>query len=185
MTERLQLKCPVEITISDRQEEELSKLGFIPLVHCKGTSYAAFFSMQSCHRSKNGNKDAMNTDACLSTNLPYVLAVSRFVHYLKAIMRDKIGSFRNKKDCEEDYLNRWVASYVLLDDNGSLQAQAENPLREARIEVNEVPGRVGIYRAEIFLRPRFQVDERTVAYHITAELSKEGREVQTEGGHGF
>ena len=179
-----ELKCPVEITISDRQEEELSKLGFIPLVHCKGTSYAAFFSMQSCHRSKNGNKDAMNTDACLSTNLPYVLAVSRFVHYLKAIMRDKIGSFRNKKDCE-DYLNRWVASYVLLDDNGSLQAQAENPLREARIEVNEVPGRVGIYRAEIFLRPRFQVDERTVAYHITAELSKEGREVQTEGGHGF
>lgn len=180
----VELKCPTEIPISDRQEEELSKLGFIPLVHCKGTDYAAFFSMQSCHRSKALPNNVANTDGRLSTQLPYVLAVSRFVHYLKAITRDKIGSFRTRKDCE-DYLTNWIANYILLDDCGSLRAQAQNPLREARIEVSEIPGRTGIYKAEIFLKPHFQLDERSVSNYIVTELLTVGQERSGGGKYGL
>ena len=101
------LKCPTEIAITDRREKELSDLGLIPLVHCKGTDYAAFFAAQSCQKAKKYDTDAANANARLSTQLQYMMAMSRFAHYLKSIMRDKIGSFMTRKDCE-DFLNRWI-----------------------------------------------------------------------------
>ena len=93
------LKCPTEIAITDRREKELSDLGFIPLVHCKGTDYAAFFGAQSSQKAKKYDTDAANANARLSTQLQYILATSRFAHYLKAIMRDKIGSFMTRQNC--------------------------------------------------------------------------------------
>ena len=90
------LKCPTEAPITDRREKELADLGFIPLVHCKGTDYAAFFRVQSAQKAKMYDKDAANANARLSTQLPYILAISRFAHYLKAMMRDKIGSFMSR-----------------------------------------------------------------------------------------
>ncbi len=101
------LKCPTEIAITDRREKELADLGFIPLVHCKGTDYAAFFSTQSANKPKMYDTDAANANARLSSQLQYILAVSRFAHYLKSMMRDKIGSFMTRKNCE-DFLNRWI-----------------------------------------------------------------------------
>ena len=92
------LKCPTEIAITDRREKELADLGFIPLVHCKGTDYAAFFSVQSCQKPKMYDNEAANANARLSAQLPYILAVSRFAHYLKAMMRDKIGSFMSRSE---------------------------------------------------------------------------------------
>ena len=89
--------------ITDRREKELADLGFVPLVHCKGTDYAAFFSVQSGQKPKLYDKDAANANARLRAQLPYILAVSRFAHYLKAMMRDKIGSFMSRTDCE-----RWL-----------------------------------------------------------------------------
>ena len=94
------MKCPTEVPITDRREKELADLGFIPLVHCKGTDYAAFFSVQSAQKPKVYDKDAANANARLSAQLPYILACSRFAHYLKAMMRDKIGSFMSRSDCE-------------------------------------------------------------------------------------
>ena len=94
------LKCPTEAPITDRREKELADLGFVPLVHCKGTDYAAFFSVQSAQKAKMYDKEAANANARLSTQLPYILAVSRFAHYLKAMMRDKIGSFMSRVECE-------------------------------------------------------------------------------------
>ena len=91
------LKCPTEIAITDRREKELADLGFIPLVHCKGTDYAAFFGTQSCQKAKKYDTDAANANARLSTQLQYIMATSRFAHYLKAIMRDKIGSFMTRE----------------------------------------------------------------------------------------
>jgi type VI secretion system protein ImpC len=163
------LKCPTEIAITDRREKELSDLGLIPLVHCKGTDYAAFFGAQSCQKARRYDTDAANANARLSTQLQYIMATSRFAHYLKAIMRDKIGSFMTRQNCE-NYLNRWITNYVLLDDNASQEAKASNPLREARVDVSEVRGKPGAYRAVAFLKPHFQLDELTLSLRLVAEL---------------
>lgn len=163
------LKCPTEIAITDRREKELADLGFIPLVHCKGTDYAAFFSTQTANRPKVYDTDAANANARLSSQLQYILAVSRFAHYLKSMMRDKVGSFMSRKNAE-DFLNRWISNYVLLDDEAGQEAKARFPLRDARIEVSEIPGKPGAYRAVAFLKPHYQLDELTVSLRLVANL---------------
>lgn len=165
----LALKCPTEVPITDRREKELADLGFVPLVHCKGTDYAAFFSVQSCQKAKTYDTDSANANARLSTQLPYIMAVSRFAHYLKVMMRDKIGSFMSRSEAEI-FLNRWITKYVTPDDSASPATKASRPLREARIDVSEVPGKPGVYRAVAFLRPHFQLDELTVSLRLVAEL---------------
>ncbi len=163
------LKCPTEVAITDRREKELADNGFIPLVHCKGTDYAAFFSVQSTQKPKLYNKDAANANARLSTQLPYILAVSRFAHYLKVMMRDKIGSFMSRSQAER-FLNDWIRTYTVGDDDASASIKAKNPLREARVEVVDVPGKPGAYRAVAFLRPHYQLDELSVSLRLVAEL---------------
>ncbi len=168
------LKCPTEIAITDRREKELADLGLVPLVHCKGTDYAAFFSTQSTQKSKEYNTDAANANARLSSQLQYIFAVSRIAHYLKSMMRDKIGSFASKSSVEL-FLYIWISQYVLLDDNASQEAKASYPLREARIEVVEVPGKPGSYKSVAFLRPHYQLDELSVSLRLVAELPKSAR----------
>lgn len=163
------MKCPTESPITDRREKELADLGFIPLVHCKNTDYAAFFSVQSAQKPKIYDDDKANANARLSTQLPYIMAVSRFAHYLKAMMRDKIGSFMSKSEAEM-FLNRWITQYVTPDDNAGPIAKSKCPLREAKIEVVDVPGKPGAYRAVAFLRPHFQLDELSVSLRLVAEL---------------
>ncbi len=168
------LKCPTEIAITDRREKELSDLGFMPLVHCKNTDYAAFFGAQSCQKAKKYDSEAANANARLSTMLPHIFAVSRFAHYLKAMMRDKIGSFMSRRDCEL-FLNQWINNYCTPDDTASQETKAKYPLREARIEVAEIPGKPGAYRAVAFLRPHFQLDELQVSLRLVADLPKSAR----------
>jgi type VI secretion system protein ImpC len=163
------LKCPTEIAITDRREKELADLGLIPLVHCKGTDYAAYFSVQTAQKPKLYDTDSANANARLSAQLPYIMAVSRFAHYLKAMMRDKIGSFMSRADAEI-FLNRWITRYVIPDDTASPQMKARCPLREARVDVSEVPGKPGVYRAVAFLRPHFQLEELTVSLRLVADL---------------
>jgi type VI secretion system protein ImpC len=163
------LKCPTELAVTDRREKELSDLGFISLVHCKNTAYAAFFGAQSAQKAKKYANEAANANAVLSSQLQYIFAVSRIAHYMKAMMRDKIGSFASAASVE-DFLNRWLAQYVLLDDNASQEQKAQFPLREASVQVSEVPGRPGVYRAVSFLRPHFQLDELSVSLRLVAEL---------------
>ena len=163
------LKCPTEIAITDRREKELNDLGLITLVHCKGTDYAAFFGGQSTNKPKVYDTPQANANALVSSQLPYILAASRFAHYLKAIMRDKIGSF-NTKDNVSTFLNRWISQYVLSDDNAIQAMKARFPLREARVDVYDVPGKPGSYRATVFLRPHFQLEELTASIRLVAEL---------------
>ncbi len=165
----LAMKCPCEVQITDRREKEMADQGFIPLVHSKNNDFAAFFSMQSCQKAKIYDKDAANANARLSTQLPYIFAVSRFAHYLKAMMRDKLGSFMSRSDCER-FLNQWIQHYVTPDDTASQSVKASHPLREARIDVAEVPGKPGVYRATAFLRPHFQLDELSVGLRLVADL---------------
>ena len=162
------LKRPTEVAITDRTEKLLSDLGFISLVHCKNTDYAVLRRPVGA-KGQDHNTDSANANARLSTQLPYIFAVSRIAHYMKSIMRDKIGSFASRQNVQ-DFLNTWLAQYVLLDDSASQEAKAKYPLREARVDVVEVPGKPGVYRAAAFLRPHFQLDELTISLRLVAEL---------------
>jgi type VI secretion system protein ImpC len=163
------LKCPTEIAITDRREKELADQGLVPLVHCKGTDKAAFFSIQSCNKPKVYDNDAATANARISAQLPYMMATCRFAHYLKSMMRDKIGSFMSRDDCWR-FLNRWISQYVTQDDNADQATKAQFPLREARVDVEEIKGKPGCYRAITYLRPHFQLDELAVSLRLVADL---------------
>lgn len=163
------LKCPTEIAITDRREKELTDLGFIAICHSKGTDFAAFFGGQTTQKPKVYNTDAANANAALSAKLPYMLAASRFAHYIKSIMRDKVGSFLTKDNVSK-YLNNWITNYVLLNDDASQDMKAKLPLREARVDVFDVPGKPGYYKATIFLRPHFQLEGLTASIRLVATL---------------
>jgi type VI secretion system protein ImpC len=163
------MKCPTETPITDRREKELADLGFVPLVHCKGTPNAAFFSVQSAQKPKVYDKDAATANARISAQLPYIFAVSRFAHYLKSMMRDKIGGFMSRVECER-FLNNWINNYTIANDDAGFELKAKHPLKEARVEVAEIPGKPGAYRAVAFLRPHFQLDELGVSLRLVADL---------------
>lgn len=163
------LKCPTEVTITDRREKELNDLGFIGIVNAKGSNYAAFFGSQTVNKPALYNKDAANANAALSSRLPYILAASRFAHYLKVIMRDKVGSFQTRGEVEA-YLNNWIADYVLLNEGAPQATKARFPLGEARVDVTEVAGKPGAYQATVFLKPHFQMEELTASIRLVAAL---------------
>jgi type VI secretion system protein ImpC len=163
------LQCPTEIAITDRREKELSDLGFIALCHKKNEDMAVFFGGQTAAKPRKYNKDLANANARISALLPYVLSASRFAHYVKVMMRDKVGSFMTRENVER-YLNNWIADYVLVNDNAPQELKAQYPLREARVDVSSVPGKVGVYRATIYLKPHFQLEELTTSIRLVAEL---------------
>jgi type VI secretion system protein ImpC len=163
------MKCPTEAQITDRREKELADQGFVPLVHQKGTPNACFFSVQSAQKPKIYSTDAATANARISAQIPYIFAVSRFAHYLKVMMRDKIGGYMSRSDCDA-FLNKWISNYVVSNDGASVEVKAKRPLREARVDVTEIPGKPGAYRAVAFLRPHFQLDELSVSMRLVADL---------------
>lgn len=165
----INLLCPTQVAITDRREKELNDLGFISLCHCKGSNKAAFFGGQTANLPKKYLSDAANSNATISAILPYVLAASRFAHYVKVIMREKVGSFLTRANVES-YLNDWISQYVLLDDDATQDVKASYPLRAATIQVTEVPGKPGAYNATMFLKPHFQLEELTTSIRLVAEL---------------
>lgn len=163
------IKCPTETAITDRRENELSELGLIALCYKKNSNQAAFFGGSSLNKPTLYNLASANANARLSAQLPYILAASRFAHYIKVMMRDKVGSFTSR-DSIANYLNNWIADYVLLNDTAGQDTKARLPLREARVDVTEIPGKPGAYRAVAFLKPHFQLNELTVSMRLVAEL---------------
>lgn len=161
--------CPTEVSITDRREKELNDLGFIALCNCKGTGQAAFFGGQTTNLPRQYISDEANANAKLSAMLPYILAASRFAHYIKVIMRKKIGAFLTRGNIEA-YLNTWISQYVLLDDNASQEVKASYPLRAAQITVTDVPGSPGSYKATVFIKPHFQLEELTTSIRLVADL---------------
>lgn len=162
-------KSGIEVLIKDRREKELADLGFIALVHCKGTECGAFFSAQTCSKPRLYDRDAANANSRLSCQLPYILVTSRFGHYIRAIVRDCPERWLTRADWERR-LNRWIVQYVTQDDSASAAIKAQFPLREARIDVTEIPGRPGVHRAVAFLRPHFQLDELSASLRLIANL---------------
>jgi type VI secretion system protein ImpC len=163
------MKCPTETAITDRREMELSDLGFVSLIHHKGATFAAFFGGQTTQKPRTWNTASANANARLSARLPYVLTASRIAHYLKVIMRDKVGSFVTKENVQT-FLNTWIGDYVLGKDDAGQSLKARYPLREARVDVFDTPGKPGVYTATVFLRPHFQLEELTASIRLVAEL---------------
>lgn len=165
----LDLKCPTEVGITDRRDAELGKLGFMPLCHYKNTDYAVFFGGQTAHKPEKYDRPEATSNAAISARLPYMMATSRFAHYLKVIGRDKIGSFMEAPDCEA-WLNRWISNYVNANDDAGPDMKARFPLREARVKVQEVPGRPGSYNAVAWMRPWLQMEELTTSLRMVARI---------------
>lgn len=164
------MKCPTEIAISDRREAELAKAGFIPLVHRKNTDNAAFIGAQSLQKPQEYMDPDATANANLSARLPYLFASSRFAHYLKCIVRDKIGSFKEREDMQR-WLNEWIMNYVDADPaNSSQETKARRPLAAAEVVVDDVEGNPGYYSAKFFLRPHFQLEGLTVSLRLVAKL---------------
>lgn len=164
------IRSTMEVMVSDRREKELADRGFIALVQFKGTDMAAFFSVPSCARHRLYDSDAATANSRLSCLLQYVLTASRFMHYVKAIASDRRGLDETRGELER-YLNNWITSYVLSDDQASPAIKARHPLREARIDVAELPDRPGAYRAIAFLRPHFQLDELNFSIRLVTGLT--------------
>ena len=166
-------KCPTEIAITGRRENELSKQGFIPLCHYKDTDFSVFFGAQTCQKPKKYDQAEATDNAAISARLPYIMAASRIAHYLKCIAVDKIGSFMEREDCE-DWLNTWIKQYVNARSDADAEMKAKFPLAEAEIRVTDVPGQPGVYNATALLRPWLQLEELHTAVSMVAKIPARG-----------
>ncbi|MBX3316229.1 MAG: type VI secretion system contractile sheath large subunit [Phycisphaeraceae bacterium] len=163
------MKCPTEIAITDRREAELAKNGMMPLSHWKNTDYAVFIGAQSLHKPAQYDDPDASANAQLGARLPYLFSTCRFAHYLKCIVRDKIGSFKERGDMER-WLNNWIMQYVTADPNASEETKARYPLAAAEVKVEEVPGNPGYYTSKFFLRPHYQLEGLTVSLRLVSKL---------------
>jgi len=164
------MKCPTEIAISDRREAELAKNGFMPLLHRKNSDFAAFIGAQSLQKPDEYDDPDATANANLAARLPYLFACCRFAHYLKCIVRDKVGSFKERADMQR-WLNKWIMNYVDGDPaNSSEETKARKPLAAAEVVVEEVEGNPGYYTSKFFLRPHYQLEGLTVSLRLVAKL---------------
>ena len=164
------MKCPTEIAISDRREAELAKNGFMPLVHKKNSDFAAFIGAQSLQKPQEYEDPDAAANANLAARMPYLFATCRFAHYLKCIVRDKIGSFKERADMER-WLQNWILNYVDGDpEHSSEQTKAQKPLAAAEVIVEEVEGNPGYYTSKFFLRPHYQLEGLTVSLRLVSKL---------------
>src|SRR5436305_2026460 len=164
------MKCPTEIAIEDRREAALAKNGFMPLVHRKNSDFAAFIGAQSLHKPAEYDDPDATANANLAARLPYLFACSRFAHYLKCIVRDKIGSFKERDDMQR-WLNKWIMNYVDGDPaNSSEDTKSKKPLAAAEVTVEEIPGNPSYYSSKMFLRPHSQLEGLTVSLRLVSKL---------------
>lgn len=167
------MKCPTEIAISDRREAELSKNGFLSMIHRKNSDFAAFISGQSLQKPQEYDDADATANAALAARLPYLFACNRFAHYLKCIVRDKVGSFRSRESMQ-DWLNEWILKYVDGDPlNSSEDTKARRPLAAAQVEVEEIEGQPGYYQSKFYLKPHYQLEGLTVSLRLVSKLPSE------------
>ncbi len=166
------MKCPTEIAITDRREAELAKSGLIPLSHWKNTDYAVFVGAQSLNKPQEYDDPDATANANLAARLPYLFATCRFAHYLKCIVRDKIGSFKSRENMQ-DWLNKWIRQFVTEDPSASQEAKSRYPLADASVVVEDVAGNPGYYTSKFYLRPHYQLEGLTVSLRLVSKLPSE------------
>jgi len=163
------MKCPTEIAISDRREAELAKNGLMPLIHRKNSDMAAFIGAQSLHQPAEYDDPDATANANLGARLPYLFATCRFAHYLKCMVRDKIGSFMEVDDMQR-WLQKWIDNYVDYSENSPEEEKAKRPLAAAEVVVEEVEGNPGYYTSKFFLRPHYQLEGLSVSLRLVSKL---------------
>ncbi len=164
------MKCPVEVSIGDRREAELAANGFMPLLHRKNTSNATFIGAQSLQKPAEYDDPDATANANLSARLPYLFATCRFAHYLKCMVRDKVGSFSSQADMQK-YLQTWINNYVDANPETSSQIQkARKPLADAEVVVQEIEGNPGYYSSQFFLKPHYQLEGLSVSLRLVSKL---------------
>jgi type VI secretion system protein ImpC len=167
------MKCPTEIGISDRREAELAKNGLMPLIHRKNTDMAAFIGAQSLHKPAEYDDPDATANANLAARLPYLFATCRFAHYLKCMVRDKIGSFKSRDDMQI-WLQNWINLYVdASPEHSSETAKASKPLAAAEVVIEEVEGNPGYYSSKFFLRPHYQLEGLSISLRLVSKVPSE------------
>ncbi|MFP4044332.1 MAG: type VI secretion system contractile sheath large subunit [Rhodosalinus sp.] len=167
------MKCPTEIAIADRREAELAKAGLMPLIHRKNSDMATFIGAQSLHQPAEYEDPDATANANLAARLPYLFATCRFAHYLKKMVRDKIGSYKSRDDMEY-WLNNWITQYVDgSPETSSEEYKATHPLASAEVTVEEVEGNPGYYTSKFFLRPHYQLEGLSVSLRLVSKLPSE------------
>ena len=167
------MKCPTEIAISDRREAELAKNGLMPLLHRKNTDLAAFIGAQSLHQPAEYNDPVATANANLGARLPYIFATCRFAHYLKCMVRDKVGGFTSAKSMQS-FLSDWILNYVDgSPDDSSERTKAEKPLADAKVFVVENKANPGYYNAQFHLKPHYQLEGLNISLRLVSELKNE------------
>jgi type VI secretion system protein ImpC len=164
------MKCPTEIAISDRREAELANSGMMPLIHRKNTDIAAFIGAQSLQKPFEYQDPDATANARLAARLPYLFASCRFAHYLKCMVRDKVGSFKERADMER-FLGDWIQQYVVANPSTvGDEIKAKRPLSAAEVKVEDVEGNPGYYSAKFYLRPHYQLEGVTVTLSLVSKL---------------
>ncbi len=168
-SDEIAYKPATDVLVTDTLEREISELGLVPLCHCYNTPFSAFYSNQSVQRTLNTKNSAVDANSKLSTMLQHILCASRVAHYIKIMIRDKIGSFLSAEECQ-DFLRRWLIKYTTGRHDLQWEQQARYPLREADVSVKEHPEKPGQYLCVIKLVPHYQVDQMVSELELVTEL---------------
>ena len=143
------------------------------MIHRKNSDFAAFIGGQSLQKPAEYDDPDATSNAALAARLPYLFATCRFAHYLKCIVRDKVGSFKSR-DAMASWLNDWILNYVDGDPTNSTEVtKAERPLAAAEVVVEEVEGAPGYYSSKFFLKPHYQLEGLTVSLRLVSKLPSE------------
>ncbi len=159
-----------ELAIPAEIEQDLWELGMMNLKVCKDTSRLVFQTSVSMQSVPTYDSPIANVNARISAMLRYILCVSRFAHFAKVRVRDRIGSYITAEACEND-LQTWLHSYCLGNDDAGPEMKARFPLREARVEVKAVPGRPGAFSCSLHLRPHFQLDQIFTTFKLITDIA--------------
>jgi type VI secretion system protein ImpC len=166
------MQCPTEISISDRREAELAKSGFMPLIYKKNSDFAAFIGAQSLQKPQEYEDPAATANANLAARLPYLFATCRFAHYLKCMVRDKVGSTKTQSQLQS-WLEAWLSQYVDYNaDTSSEEWKATHPLSEAKVVVEANEENPGYYSAKFFLKPHYQLEGLTASLRLVSRMPK-------------
>jgi type VI secretion system protein ImpC len=166
------MKCPTEIGITDRREAELASCGMMPISHWKNTDYAVFVGAQSLQKPQEYDDPDATANANLAARLPYLFATCRFAHFLKCIVRDKVGGFASRESLQK-WLNDWISRYVDSNPSSTDEVKARFPLSSAEVVVEEVEGNPGYYTSKFFLKPHYQLEGLTVSLRLVSKLPSE------------
>jgi len=172
--EGIAIRPSTDLIVTDRQEAEFARLGFLPLCQCHGTPFLAYYSSQSIQEPAVYDSEVATANANISTMLQYMLCVSRFAHYLKVIARDEVGSL-SEPEAMQSRLDSWLKQYVTPDDSASPETKARRPLRQAEVSVSRDPGKPGSYNCRFSLLPHYQLDELSASIRLQTTLENRNR----------